>query len=152
MRKQLLSKNEIFDVIVNCYQSDNDLVNKYHVIAGSGLSSCVDRTVYDFVNNDISIYKVVDNKDFIGYFGEEIIEDELFLTGFFIMPQFRTSKTKDSFWNMVINHFNSDFKIGLYNNNTRAINFLEKQGCILDSEVKTQDGVGHIYKFMKEIA
>lgn len=146
MHKTLLSKNEIFDVIVNCYQSDRDLISKFHVVSGSGLSSCVDRTVSDFINNDINIYSISDNNQFIGYFGES---EGKFLNGFFIMPERRKSH-KNKVWKMIQSHFNNDFKAAIYSKNSRAVKFLTNNGGILEDIMITNDGIGQVFNFVKE--
>lgn len=149
MHKELVNKAEIFDLIVNCYQSDLELVQNYHVLAGRGLSACIDRTASDFItSNTIKIFKLTKGDKFLGYFGDENGE---FLTGFFIMPEFRDTKSKQSFWNTVVNHFKGSFNVGIFDNNIRAAKFLDKMGCVKASSVVTADGPGTFYVYDKGV-
>lgn len=145
MNKILLSKNEIFDVIVNCYQTDSELVSKFHVTPGN-LSVCVDRTVSDLINNDVNVYKVEDEGKFIGYFGDT---DNKFLNGFFVLPKERSLYTP-FVWDMIKDHFNNNFKTAVFNHNERAVKFLQKNGCKLNEVVNTDDGIGYIFSYEVE--
>lgn len=146
MEKLLLTQtDDIFNLIVNCYQTDVDLYTKFHVTPGS-LSKCVDRTVTDFLNHNIKIYKLEENGSLIGYFGEEDIDR---LTGFFIIPKYRKTH-KNLVWNMIKSHFPNDFNTGIYTKNVRAAKFLKKMGGNIVDVVIEPDGFGEIYNFVKE--
>lgn len=144
MNKQLVSQSEIFDLIVNCYQTDNAFIKKYHELSGSTLSACVDRTVSDFINNNVNVYKLTDKEDLIGYFGEH----NNWLTGFFILPNKR-KQYKTKVWNQVINHFDKDFNVGILLKNKPARKFLLNNGCITQEIQISNDGIGEIMIYKK---
>ena len=125
-------------MIRKCYESSPILINNYHVLAGSPVNKCIYRTVLDFKKWNVKVHTLEHDGKFVGYFGEELVGTENWLTGFFIMPEFRKSLGKD-FWNMVTEHFNGSFKAGLYSHNIPAIKFLMKNGCemtkIIDNNV-----------------
>lgn len=141
MEKILLKNSEVFDVIVNCYQSDNELVSKFHVTPGN-LSGCVDRTVSDLLNNNVNVYKIQENDRFIGYFGES---EGQYLNGFFVMPKERPVYTA-SVWNLIKDHFGNPFNTAIFAKNDRAVKFLKKNDCKIIEVVNTDDGVGFIFE------
>lgn len=145
MHKILLKNNEIFDTIVNCYQSDSELVSKFHVTPGN-LSDCVDRTVSDLLNNDVKVYKIQNKDQFIGYFGDT---DNKYLNGFFVMPNMR-KQFNDDVWKLIASHFNNKFQTAVFGNNERAITFLKKQGCQIVETITTSDGIGYIFNYEDE--
>jgi hypothetical protein len=146
MEKILITnKDEIFDIIVNCYQTDKDLINKYHVISGSGLSACVDKTASDLILNNISVYKLIKDNKFVGYFGE--LNNNL--TGFFIIPTMRTIEIKNLFWKTITEHFKDGFTVGIFLKNKRAIKFLKKNGCVSIGFENSENGIGEIMQYNK---
>lgn len=148
MEKILITdKNEIFDLIVNCYQTDSDFINKYHEISGSGLSSCIDRTVNDFYNHDVKVFSLKNEDEFIGYFGQ--LQD--WLTGFFIIPTKRTEQVKQKVWNEIVNNFNGNFNVGILSKNAPAKKFLLKNGCEFQKFELSPDGLGEIMIYNKGV-
>lgn len=138
---------DIESVIRECYSSDKDVVNKFHVVAGQGLDNCVKRTVNDLIMNDVNVYKLL-NQDgtLLGYFGEKYG----WLVGFFLMPQFRQDH-KNVFWNTIKSHLGDKFKIGIFSKNSRAKSFLIKNGCVVDYSLPTEDGLGEILSYKEVI-
>lgn len=49
------------------------------------------------------------------------------LTGFFLTPENRNAAMIELFWGKVNKHFDSDYFVGLYKKNTRAIDFMNKK-------------------------
>lgn len=142
----VINKDEIFDIVVNCYQTDNKFIKKYHELAGSSLSACIDRTASDFILNDVTIYKLLtDKSEFVGYFGQQ----NDWLTGFFIIPQMRTVDNKLAFWNLITEHFKNGFTVGMLLKNKPARNFLKKNGCISIRFEESKDGMGEIMQYKK---
>lgn len=109
------------------FESDNELIEKWHIESGNGLKACINRTHQDLRVADVDFYVLIENNKNIGYFG---IEKNTFLTGFFIKPEYRKKECIQMFWNIVNNHFeNKPFYCGLYTKNERALNFLFKAGA-----------------------
>lgn len=128
-------------MIRHCYESDINHMLQYHITSDLGIEHCIHRTVSDLVLNDVQIFKVILDNKFIGYFGDK---QGLELSGFFIMPEFRKTHKKQ-FWNKVVNHFNGNFKCGVFDKNEPAKKFLIKNGCNLINTI----GNGLIFEYME---
>lgn len=126
MLKIKLYNTEILGMLRNCYESDVEHILSVHITGDKGLDYCIDRTLADLVLNDVIVYAIYNNTEFMGYFGDE----SGYLTGFFLMPNKRKDFKKD-FWNEIVKHFNGSFKAGIYNKNEPAKKFLTKNGCNL---------------------
>lgn len=130
------TKNYYF-ILRYCYSNDKDLIEKFHVVAGTGLINCINKTIEDFkdMHESFKFYTIKKDESLFGYFGTEFINDTNFLTSFFIMPEFRNKEDSKEFWNIIFNHFdNKPFITGIYSNNTRASKWLEKNGGVLLGE------------------
>ena len=124
---------ELKEAITKFYSSDNDLIEKFHIIAGSGLEACVNRTVDDLDKVDITY--IYDKEELIGYFATDTQPYITYLIGFFIMPEYRKDK---KYWNEIIDTLPVGTISGLYNKNIRAQKLYIKQGYKILS--KTVDG------------
>lgn len=127
-------------VIKECFSQDSDLVEKYHIAAGTGLESCVQRTVEDLDNchESFKFYKVENEGKLFGFFGKEHINNISYLTSFFVMPQYRNSSDLRNYWNLVNDMFvRQPFLVGIYAKNERASKFLNKCGglCIAQDDL-----------------
>jgi len=149
MNKRLLNNDELMGMIRKCYESDKEHMLKYHITAELGLDYCVNRTLFDFVLSNINAYALEHDGKFVGYFGDEWCSPDRWLTGFFIMPEFRKNLKVDV-WNMIVDHFNGPFKSGLYSKNEPAKKFLMKNGCKLLEEKSAPLGHACIFQFSKE--
>lgn len=138
MQKTLLKNDEIPAVIRKCYESDKDHMLKYLFDAEMGLDYSINRTANDFIKNNINIYTIYNNKDFIGYFGEEALNGDNYLSGFFIMPEKR-KEFKSSFWKAIKAHFLGNFKVFMSDLNQPAKKFLLKNNCILINQFNSDD-------------
>jgi hypothetical protein len=124
--------------IVQCYNSDPDLIEKFHVLAPTDKTEATAHTIHTFMQMaDTSSFEVFDcyvNKVFSGYFGIQVIAVPAvgkvqFLSGFFIMPEFRTDEYKKQFIKSIKKRFpNNKIMTVIFNKNTRAIRFFEKLG------------------------
>ena len=124
---------ELKEAITKFYSSDDDLIEKFHIIAGSGLEACIDRTVDDLKDFDVTY--IFNKEELIGYFATETKAYITILIGFFIMPEYRKEK---KYWNEIIEALPEFALCGLYNKNTRAQRFFEKQEYKIINE--TVDG------------
>lgn len=149
LEKRLLKDNEILPMIHKCYESDVDHMLQYHIVGHEGIENCIYRTVSDFAIWDVKVYSIHINNQFLGYFGEESMDGDKWLTGFFIMPDSR-KHFKREFWNVIKNHFNNSFKSGLFGKNKPAKKFLINNGCSIVNSFNTFDGVSYVFEY-KEI-
>ncbi len=115
------------EFLFECFGTDPELIEKWHIESGTNLETCVERTFKDLQNNKVKFYILIDNNNLIGYFGKEENNNSLYLTGFFIKPEFRTKEIVKKFWNCVNTEFMGDtFYCGIYKKNEPAYNFLLK--------------------------
>lgn len=111
------------ELLTKFYSSDKDLISIHHVLAGSSLEECIEKTYNDLLNVEISYLK--ENDEIIGYYGLEKGKYCNFLVGFFIMPE---NRKNTRFWEEIESNLPENTYCGLFSNNKRAIRFLEKKG------------------------
>jgi hypothetical protein len=141
--KPMLATN-VKEMLTECFDSDPALLTHWHIAAGTGLESCVERTLNDL--GSVTVYKLMNDQDLIGYFGKEEADGELFLTGFFIKPKFRKIEVISKFWSIVLTEFKRPFFCGLYEKNKPAISFIQRFGAYEVTELNLPDGLAKIYK------
>jgi hypothetical protein len=125
------------------YKADPECVKKWHVIAGSGLNKCIQRTIEDLkACETLQFYVVYDGDRFVGYFGSEF--DGTYMPTIFVMPEYRNRK--DEFWELVRAIQKPTFKAGIFYKNIPCRRFYEKLGNEV-ARVKTRDGEGVVYQF-----
>lgn len=121
---------EVKSIVQECFERDDDLVNKYHIKSGTSLEECVEDTfnvLKNFTNFDFEFYKVVD-KEICGFIGIEYSGGHL--TTFCLKKEYRTKEYKEGLWNLIVELFKGEsFNCGLYSKNERAINYLLDNGC-----------------------
>lgn len=119
------------DVLHECFLSDKDLLEKYHVASGSGLEGCVDKTFDDLTGSHSSFkfYHIKNDNELVGFFGNETVDNVEFLTSIFVKPSFRNKESMSKAWSLITDHFdNKPFISGIYAKNTRAAKFFERNG------------------------
>jgi hypothetical protein len=133
-------------ILVECFCRDEQLLSKWHIFAGRGLDACVDKTFKDLKEAKVTFFGLIDGKNLAGYFCREAYGDQEFLTGFFLMPLFRTEKGREEFWSAVQLRFNSHFFCGVYAKNSPAIKFIESRGGRFVRKVPLTDGDAVLYE------
>ena len=144
MIKRELNSLEIAQMVKEFYNSDPEHILSVHETAERGLDFCINRTIADYLTNDIKIYGLDSNGKLVAYFGEERSNGERWLTGFMILPEYRKD-FKSKVWNTILDHFKGSFKVGLYSKNVPAIKFLENNGCKFISNDINVYGEGKIF-------
>lgn len=144
---------EVKSIIHECFSGDKELIEKYHIKAGTSLEECVEDTfnvLKTCVNFDFEFYKVMNKSGIVcGFIGVE--PAGCFLTTFCIKQRYRVSEYKDAFWNLIMKIFKGEsFNSGLYKKNDRAINYLIKNGCEIKSESKYNDHPIVIINYLKK--
>lgn len=140
------------NVIRECYKSDSDLINIYHIKAGEGLESCVSDTVNELKNNtdkSFKFYSIQSQPDvFFGFFGIEHFDEVNYLTSFFLVPQFRIKDSKKLFWEIITSCFeNTLFKTAINIKNIRGLNFCYEQGGRIENLVLDREKYWLIFTF-----
>lgn len=126
-----ISKPKLLELIEKSYQGDNDLFNKYHVIKGDAQTLAVETMgMIEQASKqfDMSYYKVLLNKEPIGYF----VTSKQHLYSFAINKKFREKEILINWWKYVKMVLGKAFTTVLYDNNTRAIEFLKKNGMVVN--------------------
>ena len=125
------------DVVLKCYETDQDLLDKFHILAPANLQEAVNHTCQTFV--DISnkgvfeMFEATLDDVFIGYFAVEHVTVPYgklrLLNGFFLLPEYRKPDVKKAFIECVRKKFPNGILTGLYSKNERAIKFFKKMGA-----------------------
>lgn len=129
-------------VIQDCFKTDQELIDKWHVEAPATLDKCVRRTFADLHNcESLKMFELRstsdDTDELAGFFGTEYVYDKKieehlsFLTSFFVKPKYRTRDFMDFFWTCVELETKENFFTAIYSGNIRAQKFLEKKGMKL---------------------
>lgn len=138
-------------VLYSCFESDNDLLNMYHISAPADLFTCVNKTYNDMQEfKNFEFYRLSDKMSLFGYFGKEQVNGNQFLTGFFITEEHRNKDGYKKFWDAVNGKFTKPFYICVYDKNTRASKFLEKSGAKLYKTVDANGHPGKVFEMSKE--
>lgn len=134
-----LKRISLFDLpklIYISYKGDSDLLNEYH-IAKMDLRSAVDSTFSMIMTaskiKDLKYYKVIYERQPIGYVATY---DDNFLYSYGISVNFRKKDILIDWWKQIKKILVDDFNTMIYGNNTRAIEFLKKQGMKIIQEDK----------------
>lgn len=122
-----ISKFELMDLVHIAYDGDTDLFEKYH-IGKVNLQLAVLKTMVLIEDaakkKKLSYYKIIHNKTPIGYF----VTYDNCLYSFGVSIKYRCKDVLVKWWTQVKSVLGKTFEAMLYENNTRAISFLERQG------------------------
>ncbi len=127
VRIQKISKPEIEPLIRLSYEGDTDLLEKYFPVKSTQdelINESASMINVASKEYKMSYYKVIFNNEPIGYF----VCSKQFLYSFAIGIKFRKKEILMKWWASVKEILGKAFTVILYENNTRAISFLEKQG------------------------
>jgi hypothetical protein len=133
-----ISKSELPKLVAISYEKDEELFDKYH-IGKMNFPQAVLSTL-DLIDDaskelKLSYYKVVYQKQPIGYF----VTFDGYLYSFGISMKFRKKDILVGWFVAVKKVLGLNFRAMLYENNTRAISHLEKQGMkVIDIDQETK--------------
>lgn len=114
------------ELMIELFSTDQELLSTYHIEAPNTAEVCAERTWKDLQDSDVELHLIEKNGKVIGYYGIERSPMQC-LTGFFLTPENRNAAMIELFWGKVNQHFDSDYFVGLYSKNTRAIDFMNKK-------------------------
>lgn len=134
------------EIIQHCFSQDQDLLGKWHIRAGQGLKKCVEQTFDDMTKADVEFFVIFQERDLVGYFGRERSDTAEFLTGFFVMPKYRNSKSMKTFWKIIQSKFGPTFFCGLFEKNLPAIEFIKKNKGEPMAKIKHHSEPGIIFR------
>lgn len=125
-------RDELPFLIKRAFDGDSELMSKYHIINGT-IEECIDSTMYAIIDVDkvygVKCYMISCDDRAVGYM--TIGPD--FLHSFGININYRTKDVLKEWYQSLLS-IKSDFFCTLHSKNTRAIEFLKKQGMIVHSE------------------
>lgn len=133
-----ISKSELPKLVAISYEKDEELFEKYHV-GKMNFPQAVLSTL-DLIDDasqqlKLSYYKVIYQKQPIGYF----VTFDGYLYSFGISMKYRKKDILVGWFIAVKKVLGKNFRAMLYENNTRAISHLEKQGMkIVDIDNETK--------------
>jgi hypothetical protein len=121
---------QLWRLVELSYENDQDLFEKYHLRV-MGFEDCVKSTMGLIEEvaktKDLIYYKIIWDNEPIGYF---ITYDNV-LYSYAVAVRYRKMIILTRWWEEIKKMMPPLFATGLYENNTRAIEFLEKQGMIV---------------------
>lgn len=132
-------------ILIECYASDPELTSKWHQVAGSGVSACIEKEYHDLRAANVSFFVVTEGA-LIGYFCKEVFQGQESLTGFFLMPKVRTKEIRAQFWELIRANFRKPFFCGLYERNVPAKRYIESKGGTPIKKSTLPDGPAVLYK------
>ena len=135
MKIKVNKTTNFFDVISACYETDPDLLERYHVLAPVDLQTAINHTVQQFLKSSemgfYTMYELRIDGNLVGYFGREVPHKNMqLLCGFFILPKYRTKEVMLKFWRIVRSKFEKEIWTYIFDKNTRAVQYLTKKGFI----------------------
>jgi predicted acetyltransferase len=145
--------NDYKELLKDCFATDSDLINTWHIEAGTDLDTCVNRTYNDLQKHNVMVFVLEEYNKIIGYFGIEDATDYnmgYFMTGFFIKPEYRTKKMIKKFWDIIDNTFTGVYSVGVFKKNIPAIEFLKRKTDLI-IEVPEVNGLYFVIINKKEI-
>lgn len=126
-----IETTDIYPIISKCYHEDPSMI-KYERNNGTLEELAIkEYSCLLFTDKSFKFY-IIKDEDLLGYFGTENINNQEFLSIFFIRKKHRNRKI--DIWNFIKSHFNGKFQAGLYSVNSRAIKFYKSVGGILVKE------------------
>lgn len=142
MVAEIITSRELRELYVKeTFSGDKQLFEKYHIIKSSE-ENCINDTISkieesfdtDLVEN-YTFYGLKEDGNKIGYFTKFDKREDRYLIemlhSFGININHRNKKTMSRFMQILENFFDDRIIVGLYNKNTRAISFLEKNGFLI---------------------
>jgi hypothetical protein len=133
-----ISKNELPRVVEIAFRGDTDLFKKYHQANSdeeTSIKNTVDRIIDTATIYDLTFYKVIFEKKVIGYF--VVAEEPKLLYSFGINIKYRTKQVIGKWWEVTKKQLPKEFKVMLYKKNTRAIDFMQRNGMKVINEDPT---------------
>lgn len=120
--------NHYKGVIRECFSSDGELLNKWHISAPANVDICTNKTFEDLKEAiNFEFYELREQGQTAGFIGVEKRMDNNFLTGFFLKPDYRKEENKNEFWGIVKDKAGDSFSSAIHPKNIRADKFLSKQ-------------------------
>lgn len=141
--------NNYQDIIRECFLEDEELTSIWHINAGLGSESCINRTI-DEINqagDNLKFFVIKNDKDILGFYGTEL---DCYLTTFFVKPRYRKKEYMKDIWEIMIKDLPKTFHSSLHVKNTKAIDFFKKNGGSVYSTIIHNNEPVLMFIFNKE--
>jgi hypothetical protein len=144
--KKVPEFNVIHNIITDCWVYDNELIDKWHIKAGSGFRECVKDTMNTLINETNDTFEFIvlvdkSDKNVIGFFASELIKyldyDKVYhLTTFYVKPAYRTREFMTTYSNDIsdnirertINSISSFWLSTVWVKNKKATSWFKRLG------------------------
>lgn len=115
-------KSRVKEAVRECFASDSDLLQKWHIVAPASLDECVHKTIKDVEEFDVSFkFYVVYVSDLLaGYWGTEFGN---YINLIFIKPFFRCKEFVTKFLKEIWDRMPDEFRTAVYEKNQPAVRF-----------------------------
>jgi hypothetical protein len=140
-------ETDLYNIIKLCYSEDSGLIEKWHIVSGTGLENCVLDTEKVLREDNGSFLVVQKDNELVGYFGESINSGFPFLSTIFVRPKYRKKEYMIEFWDLIKKYFNNEhFITGVYKKNVPANKFYEKH-CLNKQDLISNNKEVSVYLF-----
>ena len=124
---------DIKQMVATAFHEDKDLIDKYHIYSGEGVEKCVDEEMDVFLKRTtkfFKLYEITYAGTFFGFIGTDKTPDgKDFLVTFHLRKCYREKSMVKEFWRMIRDTFNNNsFFTALHDKNSKAVNFIMKNG------------------------
>lgn len=123
------NRDEIKSIVRECFSTDSELIDEFHIKAGTSSEECIDDTcnvLFNQTYGDFEFYKILKSDRLIGFIGIE--PSAKYLTTFCLKKKDRNEGNKKELFQSIIKLLGEEFSCALYAKNRRAIKYLIKQG------------------------
>lgn len=127
MRIELSNRQSVPGAVRECFATDPELLEKWHIAAPGTLDQCVEKTAKDAEGFDLSFrfYLAFVGEELVGYWGTEW---DRYLNLIFVKPNYRKPNFMKDFWKYIKRSMNGRFATAVYARNLPAIGFYSKHG------------------------
>jgi len=123
-------KNRLLEAIQSAFSGDEDLINCFHIVSTGELRDCVEDTYYRIVQASeeylLDWFEIRKNGKVIGF--TILSRPYSFLYSFGLNKEYRKREISEYWWQFVRGVLGNKFSCVLWAKNSRAINFLVKNG------------------------
>jgi hypothetical protein len=124
---QSKNKEEMANLIKECFATDKALIENWHIAAPASLEECVERTVSDmkYADPSLQLFAAYENSELAGYWG---VEHGYYINLIFVKPQYRNKEFMREFWKEITKDMPNLFCTAIYSKNKPAAAFYSKLG------------------------
>lgn len=151
--KLIVNENHLLslvkEAVTECFTSDPDLLEKWHIAAPGTLDECVSKTMKDVekLDDSFKFYTVIVDGSLVGYWGTQFGK---YINLIFIKPLFRCKSFVTKFLKEICDRMPDEFLTAVYEKNEPAVRFYAK----LAQSIVPMTAHGHpifLFRFRKEL-